>query len=48
MTGVGGFVISGHGYKHGIMLGDYVARRVTGQETDPELDTTFKLKAETY
>lgn len=39
---------SGHGYKHGIMLGDYVARRVTGQETDPELDTTFKLKAETY
>ena len=39
---------SGHGYKHGIMLGDYVARRVTGRETDPELDTTFKLKAETY
>ena len=39
---------SGHGYKHGIMLGDYVARRVTGRETDPELDATFKLKAETY
>ena len=39
---------SGHGYKHGIMLGDYVARRVTGRETDPELDTTFRLKAETY
>ncbi len=39
---------SGHGYKHGIMLGDYVARRVTGRQTDPELDTTFKLKAETY
>ena len=39
---------SGHGYKHGIMLGDYVAPRVTGQETDPELNTTFKLEAETY
>jgi glycine/D-amino acid oxidase-like deaminating enzyme len=39
---------SGHGYKHGIMLGDYVARRVTGQATDPELDATFKLKAETF
>ena len=39
---------SGHGYKHGIMLGDYVAQRVTGQATDPELDATFKLKAETY
>ena len=39
---------SGHGYKHGIMLGDYVAQRVTGQATDPELDATFKLKAETF
>jgi len=39
---------SGHGYKHGIVLGDYVARRVTGQATDPELDLTFKLKQETF
>ena len=39
---------SGHGYKHGIMLGDYVARRVTGQATDSELDLTFKLKQETF
>lgn len=39
---------SGHGYKHGIMLGDYVARRVTGQATDAELDRTFKLKQETF
>ncbi len=39
---------SGHGYKHGIMLGDYVARRVTGQATNPELDLTFKLKQETF
>ena len=39
---------SGHGYKHGIMLGDYVARRVTGQATDAELDRTFQLKQETF
>ena len=39
---------SGHGYKHGIMMGDYVARRVTGQVTDPELDATFTLKDETF
>lgn len=39
---------SGHGYKHGPVLGDYVARRVTGQPTDPELDATFRLKEETY
>ena len=39
---------SGHGYKHGIMLGDYVARRVTGRDTDPELDETFKLKDATF
>ena len=38
---------SGHGYKHGIMVGDYAARRVTGQPTDPVLDETFKLKDET-
>ena len=39
---------SGHGYKHGIMVGDYAARRVTGQTTDPVLDETFKLKDETF
>ena len=39
---------SGHGYKHGIILGDYVARRVTAQATNPELDLTFKLKQETF
>ena len=39
---------SGHGYKHGIMMGDYVASRVTGQVTDPELDATFTLKDETF
>ncbi len=39
---------SGHGYKHGIMVGDYAARRVTGQPTDPVLDETFRLKEETF
>jgi glycine/D-amino acid oxidase-like deaminating enzyme len=39
---------SGHGYKHGIMLGDYVARRVIGQDKNPELAATFALKAATF
>ena len=39
---------SGHGYKHGIMLGDYVANRVVGQDKNPELAATFALKATTF
>ena len=39
---------SGHGYKHGIMLGEYVANRVLGNPTDPALEPIFKLKAETF
>ena len=39
---------SGHGYKHGIMLGDYVANRVAGQDKNPELAATFALKAATF
>jgi glycine/D-amino acid oxidase-like deaminating enzyme len=39
---------SGHGYKHGIMLGDYVAKRVAGRDTDPELEATFRLKDATF
>jgi glycine/D-amino acid oxidase-like deaminating enzyme len=35
---------SGHGYKHGIVLGDYVANRVVGKDKNPELAATFKLK----
>ncbi len=35
---------SGHGYKHGIMLGDYVANRVVGKDQNPELAATFTLK----
>ena len=39
---------SGHGYKHGIMLGDYVANRVVGKDRSPELAATFKLKHQTF
>ncbi len=39
---------SGHGYKHGIVLGDYVADRVVGNATDPNLDATFAIKKETF
>jgi sarcosine oxidase len=39
---------SGHGYKHGIVLGDYVAHRVLGKDTQPELADLFKLKDKTF
>jgi sarcosine oxidase len=39
---------SGHGYKHGIMLGDYVANRVVGRDKNPELAATFKLKDRSF
>ena len=39
---------SGHGYKHGIMLGEYVANRVLGKPTDQTLEPIFKLKPETF
>ena len=39
---------SGHGYKHGIMMGEYAAQRVVGDDRSPELVDTFKLKPETF
>ena len=39
---------SGHGYKHGIMLGEYVAKRVVGRDDHPELAATFALKAGSF
>jgi sarcosine oxidase len=39
---------SGHGYKHGIMLGEYVANRVVGKDRHPELAATFALKDRTF
>lgn len=35
---------SGHAFKHGPMIGEHVAQRVTGKETSPELVETFRLK----
>ena len=38
---------SGHGFKHGPAVGEYVARRVLGEPVDPEFTTTFAaMKAE--
>jgi glycine/D-amino acid oxidase-like deaminating enzyme len=39
---------SGHGFKHGIMLGEYVARRALGDSTDPAWDAFFALKDKTF
>jgi len=39
---------SGHGYKHGIMFGEYVANRVVGRDKHPELASTFALKDKTF
>lgn len=34
---------SGHGFKHGPMVGEYMADRVTGQPAAPELERLFSL-----
>jgi glycine/D-amino acid oxidase-like deaminating enzyme len=39
---------SGHGFKHGPMIGEYVANRVTGRDCNPEYETAFRLKAHTF
>jgi sarcosine oxidase len=39
---------SGQGDKHGIMFGEYVARRVLGKDTPPELKSVFALKPEGF
>jgi len=39
---------SGHGYKHGIVLGDYVAHRIVGDDKQPELAATFRLKDQAF
>jgi len=35
---------SGHGFKHSPAVGEYVAKKVLGENTAPEYDETFKLK----
>jgi glycine/D-amino acid oxidase-like deaminating enzyme len=39
---------SGHGYKHGPVVGEYVAARVLGKDRQPELEDVFKLKSQTF
>lgn len=34
---------TGHAFKHGPVLGDYIAARVMAEETDPVLDELFAL-----
>lgn len=36
---------SGHGFKHGPALGNYIARRVNGEDPDAELTRLWQLKA---
>jgi glycine/D-amino acid oxidase-like deaminating enzyme len=35
---------SGHGFKHGPVLGDYIAKRVLGGQPEPELEAFFRLR----
>ena len=39
---------SGHGFKHGPVVGDYVARRVSGEDEEPELEAVFRIKPEAF
>ncbi len=39
---------SGHGYKHGPVVGEYVADRVLGRDRTPELEAMFRLKPQTF
>jgi glycine/D-amino acid oxidase-like deaminating enzyme len=39
---------SGHGYKMGPVVGEYVADRALGQDRQPELEAIFRLKEKTF
>jgi sarcosine oxidase len=39
---------SGHGFKHGPVVGEYVARRVSGKDEEPELEAMFRIKPEEF
>jgi glycine/D-amino acid oxidase-like deaminating enzyme len=34
---------SGHGFKHGPVIGEYIARRAIGEATDPAFDHMVRL-----
>ncbi|HXV64225.1 MAG TPA: FAD-dependent oxidoreductase [Vicinamibacteria bacterium] len=39
---------SGHGFKHGPVLGDYIARRASGADPEPELESIFRIKSSSF
>jgi glycine/D-amino acid oxidase-like deaminating enzyme len=39
---------SGHAYKHGPVLGEYIAERVLGRDPSPELAPYFRIKERTF
>jgi glycine/D-amino acid oxidase-like deaminating enzyme len=39
---------SGHGFKHGPVVGEYIAERVLGRPTDPALEALFRVKDERF
>ena len=39
---------SGHGFKHGPSVGEFLAQRIAREETDPELQEAWALKQETF
>jgi glycine/D-amino acid oxidase-like deaminating enzyme len=39
---------SGHGYKHGPVVGEYAAERVLGKDPQPEAEAFFRLKPQTF
>jgi glycine/D-amino acid oxidase-like deaminating enzyme len=39
---------SGHGFKHGPVVGEYVARRVSGRDEEPELEALFRIKPDSF
>jgi len=39
---------SGHAFKHGPVVGEYVARRVAGEDAESELEAVFRIKPETF
>lgn len=39
---------SGHGFKHGPAIGEYAAKRITGEQVDSSLSDLFKLKEKNF
>lgn len=39
---------SGHGFKHGPSIGEYISQRVLGEPTPEDYDSSFRLKADTF